>query len=355
VPSAEPAPQAPASLTEIAPGSVDDLVALTPASSRPDKEGKGGGESLFTVILAFSANLLIAVAKTVAAVMTGSASMVAESAHSWADTGNEIFLLIAQKRSQKGRDDSHPLGYGREAFVWSMFAAFGLFTAGAVVSISHGITELRDPEPGGDFLVAYIVLAISFVLEGTSFTQAFRQSRKDAHAYGRSIVSFILNTSNTTLRAVFFEDFAALIGILIAGTGIVLHQVTGSPVPDAIGSIGVGVLLGVVAVILIDRNRRFLVGEAVPADLQRQVLGFLLKRPEVERVTYLHLEFVGPSRYYLVAAVDVVGESTETKVAYLLRKVEDAMEEQEVIEEAVLTLSTPEDVAITLPVLSPGT
>jgi cation diffusion facilitator family transporter len=349
VPSAEPAPQAPASLTEIAPGSVDDLVALTPASSRPDKEGKGGGESLFTVILAFSANLLIAVAKTVAAVMTGSASMVAESAHSWADTGNEIFLLIAQKRSQKGRDDSHPLGYGREAFVWSMFAAFGLFTAGAVVSISHGITELRDPEPGGDFLVAYIVLAISFVLEGTSFTQAFRQSRKDAHAYGRSIVSFILNTSNTTLRAVFFEDFAALIGILIAGTGIVLHQVTGSPVPDAIGSIGVGVLLGVVAVILIDRNRRFLVGEAVPADLQRQVLGFLLKRPEVERVTYLHLEFVGPSRYYLVAAVDVVGESTETKVAYLLRRVEDAMEEQDVIEEAVLTLSTPEDAAITLP------
>jgi cation diffusion facilitator family transporter len=354
VPSAEPAPQAPASLTEIAPGSVDDLVALTPASSRPDKEGKGGGESLFTVILAFSANLLIAVAKTVAAVMTGSASMVAESAHSWADTGNEIFLLIAQKRSQKGRDDSHPLGYGREAFVWSMFAAFGLFTAGAVVSISHGITELRDPEPGGDFLVAYIVLAISFVLEGTSFTQAFRQSRKDAHAYGRSIVSFILNTSNTTLRAVFFEDFAALIGILIAGTGIVLHQVTGSPVPDAIGSIGVGVLLGVVAVILIDRNRRFLVGEAVPADLQRQVLGFLLKRPEVERVTYLHLEFVGPSRYYLVAAVDVVGESTETKVAYLLRRVEDAMEEQDVIEEAVLTLSTPEDAAITLPVPSPG-
>jgi cation diffusion facilitator family transporter len=352
--SAEPAPQAPASLTEIAPGSVDDLVALTPASSRPDKEGKGGGESLFTVILAFTANLLIAVAKSVAAVMTGSASMVAESAHSWADTGNEIFLLIAQKRSQKGRDDSHPLGYGREAFVWSMFAAFGLFTAGAVVSISHGITELRNPEPGSDFLVAYIVLAISFVLEGTSFLQAFRQSRKDAHAYGRSIVSFILNTSNTTLRAVFFEDSAALLGILIAGTGIVLHQVTGSPVPDAIGSIGVGVLLGVVAVILIDRNRRFLVGEAVPVDLQRQVLGFLLTRPEVERVTYLHLEFVGPSRYYLVAAVDVVGESTETKVAYLLRKVEAAMEEQEVIEEAVLTLSTPEDAAITIPDLSPS-
>ena len=325
----------------------DDLVALTPASSRPDEDGKGGGESLFTVILAFAANLVIAVAKTIAAYLTGSASMVAEAAHSWADTGNEIFLLIAQKRSERGRDERRPLGYGREAFVWSMFAAFGLFTAGAVVSISHGISELRNPEPGEDFLVAYIVLAISFVLEGVSFSQAFRQSRKDARAYNRSTLGFVLSTSNTTLRAVFFEDSAALLGILIAGTGIVLHQVTGSPVPDAIGSIGVGALLGVVAVILIDRNRRFLVGEAVPADARAYVLGFLLAQPEVERVTYLHLEFVGPARYYLVAAVDVVGESTETKVAYLLREVEREMEQQDVIEEAVITLSTPEEPSIT--------
>ena len=347
MPSAEPAPDRSSPAVQLADAGTDDLVALTPASSRPDEDGKGGGESLFTVILAFAANLVIAVAKSIAAYFTGSASMLAEAAHSWADTGNEIFLLIAQKRSAKGRDERHPLGYGREAFVWSMFAAFGLFTAGAVVSISHGITELRDPEPGSDFLVAYIVLAISFVLEGTSFLQALRQSRKDAKAYNRGVVNFVLNTSNTTLRAVFFEDSAALLGILIAGTGIVLHQVTGSPIPDAIGSIGVGVLLGVVAVILIDRNRRFLIGEAIPADARALVLGFLLAQPEVERVTYLHLEYVGPARYYLVAAVDVVGESTETKVAYLLRRVEEAVEKQDAIEEAVLTLSTPEDASVT--------
>jgi cation diffusion facilitator family transporter len=334
-------------LTQTDPGTAEDLVALTPASSRPDEEGKGGGESLFTVILAFAANILIAVAKSVAAVLTGSASMVAEAAHSWADSGNEIFLLIAQKRSQRGRDERHPLGYGREAFVWSMFAAFGLFTAGAVVSISHGINELRHPEPGEDFLVAYIVLAVSFVLEGVSFTQAFRQSRKDARAYGRGTLPFVLNTSNTTLRAVFFEDSAALLGILIAATGIALHQVTGSSVPDAVGSIGVGLLLGVVAVVLIDRNRRFLVGEAVPDDARALVLGFLLDQPEVDRVTYLHLEFVGPSRYYLVAAVDIVGEATETTVARRLREVERELEAEDVIEEAVITLSTPEDPAIT--------
>ena len=322
-----------------------DLASLTPASSR---SGKAGGQSLFTVILAFAANLVIAIAKSIAAYLTGSASMLAEAAHSWADTGNEIFLLIAERRSDRSRDDEHPLGYGREAYVWSMFAAFGLFTAGAVVSISHGISELRSPEPGTDFTIAYIVLAVSFVLEGISFSQAFRQSRKDARGYGRSVLGFVLNTSNPTLRAVFFEDSAALVGIVIALTGIVLHQLTGSPVPDALGSIGVGVLLGVVAVILIDRNRRFLVGEEVPADARGRVLAFILAQPEVDRVTYLHLEFVGPSRLYLVAAVDIRGEATETSVAHQLREVERELEVEEVVEEAVLTLSTPEEPSLTV-------
>lgn len=347
VPPAEPGQHRPGAANRLVRGTTHDLVALTPASSRPDEDGKGGGESVLTVILAFALNVVIAVAKSIAAILTGSASMLAEAAHSWADAGNEIFLMIAQKRSQRIRDERHPLGYGREAFVWSMFAAFGLFTAGAVVSIINGINELRDPEPAGDFLIAYIVLAVSFVLEGVSFAQGFGQSRQDARAYGRGTLDFVLNTSNTTLRAVFFEDSAALIGLVLAGTGIVLHQVTGSPVPDAIGSIAVGVLLAVVAVILIDRNRRFLVGEAVPADARALVLDFLLAQPGVERVTYLHLEFVGPARYYLVAAVDVVGEATETKLAYQLRTIALAMQEQDVIEEAVITVSTPEDASVT--------
>ncbi len=344
MPAAEPV-DAPADDPADAPAEepADDLVSLTPASSR---DGKAGG-SLFTVILAFAANLVIAVAKSIAAYLTGSASMLAEAAHSWADTGNEIFLMIAERRSGRRRDEEHPLGYGREAYVWSMFAAFGLFSAGAVVSISHGITELRDPEPGGDFVVAYVVLGISFLLEGTSFTQALRQSRKDAKAFGRSTLGFVLNTSNPTLRAVFAEDSAALVGILIAGTGIVLHQVTGSPVPDALGSIGVGVLLGVVAVVLIDRNRRFLVGEEVPADARSRVLAFILAQPEVDRVTYLHLEFVGPSRLYLVAAVDIRGEARESSVAHQLREVERELEAEDIVEEAVLTLSTPEEPALT--------
>jgi len=307
---------------------------------------KGGGESLKTVIIAFLANLLIAIAKTVAAVVTGSASMLAEAAHSWADTGNEIFLLVAERKGDRDRDESRPMGYGRESYVWSMFAAFGLFTAGAIVSIWHGITELRDPEPAGDYLVAYIVLGLSFVLEGISFRQALRQSRAAAKDLDRGLAEFVSTTSNPTLRAVFAEDAAALGGIVIAVTGIALHQITGSVVPDAMGSILVGVLLGVVAVFLIDRNRRFLVGEPVRPDVRDRVLRQLLARPDVDRVTYLHLEFIGPSRLYLVAAIDMSGNEREEHLAVRLRGLEHQLEEDDTVEEAVLTLSTPDEASL---------
>jgi cation diffusion facilitator family transporter len=309
-------------------------------SGGPEMAEDSGGDSLITVLIAFAANLLIAIAKSIAAALTSSASMLAEAAHSWADTGNEIFLLIAERKSGRGRDKHHPLGYGKEAYVWSMFAAFGLFTAGAVVSISHGISELRDPEPATDYLIAYVVLGVSFVLEGISFTQAFRQTRQKAGQFRRRHLTYVLTTSNPTLRAVFFEDLAALIGLLIAFAGIALHQITGSPVPDAIGSILVGVLLAVIAVLLIGQNRRFLVGEGVPPDVRNAALVRLLASPDIERVTYLHLEFVGPERIFLVAAVDLTGDLAEHDVATRLRRLEQTLEERATVVEAVLTLAT---------------
>ncbi|MUK02147.1 cation diffusion facilitator family transporter [Vibrio cholerae] len=322
------------------------------AAGRHDRADDGGGsgktgDSTLTVIIAFVANLLVAAAKTVAAVITGSASMTAESAHSWADTGNQVFLLIAERKSRRRRDRSHPMGYGREAYVWSMFAAFGLFTAGAVVSITHGVQQLLEPEPAGDYGIAYAVLAVAFLLEGFSFTQAFRQARAAGRERGTTTLRSVSTTSNPTLRAVFAEDAAALIGLVIAFLGILLHQLTGSPVPDAIGSILVGVLLGVIAVILIDRNRRFLVGQAVSPELLRSVAGRLEAHGSIERVTYLHLEYVGPERLYLVAAVDLVGDNREHDVAVALRAVETDIEEHERIEEAVLTLSTPDEPTLT--------
>ncbi|HEY9290386.1 MAG TPA: cation diffusion facilitator family transporter [Microlunatus sp.] len=307
-----------------------------------------GTESLRTVLIAFAANVAIAIAKTVAALITSSASMVAEAAHSWADAGNEIFLLIADRKGSRRRDDSHPLGYGRDSYVWSMFAAFGLFTAGAVVSIMHGVQELSGDEPGGHYLINYIVLGIAFILEGTSFLQAFRQARGSARKQGDGTLEFVLATSNPTLRAVFFEDSAALVGLVIAGSGIAVHQITGSHIADAIGSILIGILLAVVAIVLINRNRKFLLGEAISPDLRNAILAELLKHQDIDRITYLHVEFVGPSRVFLVAAVDLTGNLREDTLSVHLRRIEHELEQRDAVEEAVLTLSTRDEESLTV-------
>ncbi|QGQ20436.1 cation diffusion facilitator family transporter [Cellulomonas sp. JZ18] len=309
-------------------------------------EGAGGGESLLTVALALAANVLIAVAKSVAAVVTGAASMLAEAAHSWADAGNEVLLLIAHRRGERAADAAHPLGHGREVYVWSLFAAIGLFGVGAGVSVTHGIQELVHPEPAGSFVVAYVVLAIAFVLEGVSFAQAWRQSRGDARRRHRGLVEQVLATSDPTVRAVFFEDAAALVGIVIAAAGIAAHQVTGSPVPDAVGSILVGVLLAVVALVLIARNLRFLVGEAVDPGLRDAALRRLLAMPEVARVTSLRLEFVGARRVFLVGAVDLAGNPVEDEAAHVLALVERRTRDVPGVVGAVLSLAEPEEPAL---------
>ncbi len=304
------------------------------------------GGSLLTVLLALGANALIALAKSAVAFFTGSASMVAEAAHSWADAGNEVFLLIAERRAARPPDDAHPLGYGREAYVWSMFAAFGLFTAGAVVSIVHGVQQWSAPEGEANYFWAYVVLAISFVLEGVSFTQAVRQARGVARARGLDAWRYLSRGSDPTLRAVFAEDFSALVGIIIAALGIGLHQLTGNPVYDAIGSICVGVLLGAVALFLISRNRDFLVGQSVDPVTRQRVVATLLAQPGIERVTYLHLEFVGPGRVFLVAAVDLLGDAPESEVAWRLRAIEAQVEAHPMVMRAVLTLATPQEPAL---------
>jgi cation diffusion facilitator family transporter len=216
----------------------------------------GSSASVRTVLVAFAANALVAVAKTVAARVTGSASILAEAAHSWADTGNEVFLLVANRRSRRPRDDTHPLGYGREAYVWALLAALGLFVAGAALSVTHGVQELVRPEPATNFVVGYAVLAVSFVLEGVSFLQSVRQAKPAAQLMERDLIEQVMATSDPTLRAVFAEDSAALIGLVIAAAGLAGHQLTGSAVPDAVGSILIGLLLAAVAIYLIDRTAR---------------------------------------------------------------------------------------------------
>ncbi|MGT2426933.1 cation diffusion facilitator family transporter [Amnibacterium kyonggiense] len=303
------------------------------------QEQRGG--SFLTVLVAFAANLAVALAKSVAALLTGSASMVAEAAHSWADTGNEIFLLIAERRSGKRPDDQHPFGYGRDVYVWSLFAAVGLFTVGAVVSIQHGISELTADEPATDSLVAYVVIGFSFILEGTSFLRSVRQLRGTAARAEQDVLEHVLQTSDPTVRAVFFEDAAALIGLVLAAAGIALHQITGSAVWDAAGSVAIGVLLAVVAVVLIQLNRRFLIGQSPSPRVVRAVLRLLADQQDVASVSYLHLEYVGPARVFVVAAVDLVGDAPEHEIASRLARLGRSLEQDEHVVEAVLTLSEP--------------
>ena len=302
-----------------------------------------GSESLVTVLVAFSVNVLIALAKSAAAVVTGSASLVAEAAHSWADSGNEIFLLAANRRARRPPDAAHPFGHGREAYVWSLFAALGLFVAGAAVSVTHGVQELRHPEPATDFIVGYVVLAISFVLEGISLLQSTRQARREAESFQRDLIEHVLATSDPTLRAVFAEDSAALVGLIIAASALAAHQVTGSSVPDAVGSILIGLLLAWVAALLINLNRRFLVGEEADPRVRAATIRALMNAPEVARVTYLRLEIVGPRMVSVIGDVDLTGDDTESHLAVWLRALEAKISASPAVAGAVLSLSAPDE------------
>ena len=262
------------------------------------------GESSRTVLVAFVANLCVALAKTVAAVISGSASMVAESAHSWADTGNQIFLLIANRRGARPADARHPMGHGREVYVWSLLAAVGLFVVGAAVSIWHGISDLlHEPRGHENYLIAYIVLGIALLFEGASFLQATRQLHDEAQTYDRDLLEHALATSDPTTRAVFLESMS-------------------NPTLEVL----VGVLLAVVAVILIDRNRRFLTGEPASSKIYAVAEQRLADMRDVEKVRFLRLEFIGPKQLFLVGSVDLVGDDTESNVARRLRSLERELE-----------------------------
>jgi cation diffusion facilitator family transporter len=305
--------------------------------------GAGQSETGVTVLVAFAANLLLAVAKSVAAVLTGSVALLAEAAHSWADSGNEVFLFVANQRSARPPDRTHPLGHGREAYVWSLIAALGLFVAGAAVSVTQGVQQLLRPVPADDFVVGYVVLGISFVLEGISMLRSVRQARAEAASMQRDLIEHVLATSDPTLRAVVAEDAAALIGLVVAASALEAHQLTGSAAPDAVGSILIGALLAVVATVLINRNRRFLIGEEADPRLRAATLRALLDAPEVARVTYLRLEIVGPRMVSVAGDVDLTGDETESQVAVRLRALEARLSASPAVVGAVLSLSAPDE------------
>ena len=210
-------------------------------------------------------------AKGVAAAVTGSPALLAETLHTVADTGNEILLLIAIRRSRQPADASHPFGYGPERYYWALLAAIGIFVVGGAVSIWEGIRALIHPPALEAFWIGVVVLVIALVLDGLSRTVALRQLRTQAARRDLSLRELLRESADPTVVTVYFEDTIDVLGALLALTALVLHRLTGSALPDALASIAIGLLLCYLATALTRRNRALLTNQAVPERYVRQL------------------------------------------------------------------------------------
>jgi cation diffusion facilitator family transporter len=263
----------------------------TPLRGHP---GPSDGESTSTALLAVAANIGVALAKAVAAVLTGSAAMLAETLHSIADVGNEGLLLLGVSRSRRPADSRHPRGYGRDRYFWSLLAAVGIFMAGGLASVAEGVVAWRSPRELDHVLVAIAVLVVSAVLEGASWLKARRQVHSDADDHDVEPDELIDVTSDPTPVTVFLEDSAALIGLALAGAGVVGHVLTGSGVWDAAASVAVGLLLMWIAVRLVLLNRRLLLAPSVPPAVTQHVRSEASDRAWVVDVPAAVVVYVGP-------------------------------------------------------------
>lgn len=217
------------------------------------------------LIIALAANIGIAVAKFVAAGITGSSAMLTEGLHSLVDSTNQVLLMYGQKRAAKPADAAHPAGYGRELYFWSFVVALLVFALGAGVSVYEGIVHILEPEPAVAPLVAYGVLAIAFVLEGGSTVAAFKEF--NGARRGKSWWQALTSSKDATTVIVLLENGAAMVGIVVAAIGLAISQVTGDPRFDGIASILIGLLLGFVAIFLAREAKGLLIGEAADPEL----------------------------------------------------------------------------------------
>jgi cation diffusion facilitator family transporter len=267
-------------------------------------------ESLGTVLVAGAANLAIALAKLAAGLISSSSAMLSEAAHSFADTVTELLLYTAIRSGARPADEAHPLGHGSASYLWALLAAGFTLVMGAGFSIVHGWDTIVHGEELTDFPISYIVLAVSFAIESVSLWRGLSQLRGQARRWGTSPKRLLRLTSDTMLKAVVLEDIAALAGLVIAAAGLGLTQLTGSARWDGAASVGIGLLLLAVAVILIRNNASLLIGRAVSPAVQDGIRETMLAQPEVEGVVRLVALTLGPGQIMVAAKVDFVDETT---------------------------------------------
>jgi cation diffusion facilitator family transporter len=275
-------------------------------SDRSLSRVRDAGESRKTVLVALTANALIAMAKLGGGLLSGSAAMFAEAAHSLADTTNQAFLLVSIQLGKREPTPERPFGYGQERYLWTFMAAVGMFLAGAIFAIGFGGIELATG--GGEtegFIVAYVVLAISFAAEGTSWVRAFRQTRGEAREAGKPLWRYARESRDPNVKMVLFEDTVALIGVALATVGIALNELTGLTFWDPTASVLIGLLLVSVAFWMGRDAKHLLIGSAALPEERDAIEEAIEEYDEVEAVEELLTLVLGPNALMVAARVDL--------------------------------------------------
>lgn len=290
-------------------------------------------ESTKTVVVALGANVAIAAAKLVGGVITGASALLAEAAHSLADTMNEVFLLVSLRLGRRAPDETHPFGYGKERFFWAFVAAIFIFVAGASFSIYQGVTVVLSGEDDGitNLGVSFVILGVAFVAEGTSFLRAFRQAAPDdagLHEIARTI-DRIRGSKDPTVKTVLFEDGAALTGILIAVTGLLLYRATGDVVWDGLASIMIGLLLVWVAYALGRDVKALLLGEAASPAVRQNLREVIDSFAEVDAVLELLTMHLAPDQILVAARIDLADGISGRETERMATRIDEALREAE--------------------------
>lgn len=277
------------------------------------------------MLVALAANLVIAVAKTVAAIVSGSAAMYAETAHSFADTTNQVLLLVSIRRGAKPADLRHPMGYGRERFFWALLAAVFIFVGGALFSVSQGVLALATGSVHEGFVLGVVILAISVVAESLSLVRALRHAQGEARTRRTALGTYISQSTDPTVRTVLFEDTAAVVGASVALAGITLHRITGDAWWDAGAAIAVGGVLGAVAIALGVDARALLVGESALPPERASLRSILHAQSEIDEVHEVVTTHIGPAQLAVAARVTLHPGVTVREIEAMGRRVRESM------------------------------
>ena len=266
------------------------------------------------MLVALTANVAVLLAKLVGGLLSGSAAMLAEAAHSLADTTNQGFLLVSIALAEREPTPDQPFGYGRMRFLWTFMAAAAMFVAGAVFAVGYGVYQLTSSPGSDDYLVAYVALAISLIAEGSSLLRAIRQTRGEAREGQLTLLRYVRESRDPNVKMVLFEDTAALVGIGLAFAGIAADQLTGSSVFDPAASIAIGLLLVSVAAVMAHDTAELLVGASARPAERAALEAALTEFEQIDKVVELLTMVLGPNSLLVAARVDFADGLNEDEV-----------------------------------------